>query len=91
MPEPNRLKGKKVLIVDKCDSGLTDKECPRPAVWAKVYYGQFGHKCLHLYCQECRALRYDSPNGLTKEEELLRTIFDEPEEEQVWEPYEEVA
>lgn len=81
---------KEVIICDKCDSAWTDKECPRPATWAKVHYGQFGHKCLHLYCNECRDLRYaDAPENATEEEKLLREIFKEKPEDIVWEPYEE--
>ena len=79
----------KVIICDKCDSSLTDKECPRPAVWARVHYGQFGHKCLSLYCQECKDLRYNFPEGLTEEELLLREIFKDDPEIYTWEPYQE--
>ena len=80
-----------IIICDKCDSHYTDVECPRPAVWAKVHYGQFGHKCLKLYCSECRKKRHDTLEGLTPEEKLLREIFNEPPEDIIWEPYEEIA
>lgn len=84
MPSPG------IIIVDKCDSNWTDEDCPQPPVWAKVHYGQFGHKCLKLYCQRCRDRRYN-PKNRTEEENLLAAIFNEAPEDQVWEPYVEAA
>ena len=43
----------KPLIVDKCRTAMTDIACPRPATCAEYYRGQFGHKVLSLYCEEC--------------------------------------
>ena len=92
MPKPKRLAGKEVIICDKCESGLTNKECPNPATWASVRYGQLGHKCLFLYCDHCRALWYgETPENATKEEKLLREIFKENPKDIVWESYEELA
>lgn len=90
MKVPKRLAEANTIICDKCDSLWTEVECPNPAVWAKVHYGQFGHKCLHLYCAECRRKRCDT-EGLTNEEKLLREIFNEPPEDIIWELYENLS
>jgi hypothetical protein len=78
-----------VLVYDKCHANYTDVECATPASWAKVHYDQFGRKYLHIYCEACRKKWYDTPRGLTEEEELLRKIFNEPPEDIIWESYKE--
>jgi len=41
------------IIADKCASHITDRECPNAATWQEYYRGQFGHKVILLFCDEC--------------------------------------
>lgn len=57
LPIPEDLKDSKNagqrLSSSKCSSHLTDGECPRPVTCAEYHYGQFGHKVLFEFCDEC--------------------------------------
>ena len=51
--EPEQYGAGQVILHGKCDIGWTDKNCPNPATCARYHYGQFGHKVLELFCDEC--------------------------------------
>lgn len=54
--------------IDKCDFAWTEVECPNPAIGYTHYFGQFGHKVIFEWCDDCyerRTKRISDPNDPT--------------------------
>lgn len=53
------------VIADKCDSHWTDVECPNPPTWKEFHRGQFGHKVVFLFCDDC-LVKYEERQAYMK-------------------------
>ena len=70
----------KYIITSKCDIDWTDVYCPNPVTCARYHFGQFGHKILFLFCDECWA-KPDPIPSLRNLDWLVKVIGqDEPAE-----------
>ena len=55
MNEPEQTGAGKYILTSKCDIDWTDRHCPNPVSCARYHFGQFGHKVIFLFCDECWA------------------------------------